>query len=161
MPQNQLQPILIGGLFMGVLSALPVISLGNCCCLWVMGGGMVTAYLIQQGRVDPIQLEEGATGGFFAGIVGAVVQTVVSVPIRIVTTPLHQGLLDSVADVQPELREMVENIGSGGSIGAIVGGFVFMLAIGMVFSALGGLLGALMFRSSLPASPAPPPLPGS
>ena len=169
MPQSQLQPILIGGLFMGVLSALPVISLGNCCCLWVMGGGMVTAYLTQQGRVEPIQLGEGAIGGFFAGVIGAVVHTVVSVPIQIVTTPLQQGmlegLLDSAAEVPPEVREMVESLGSGGSIGAIVVGFVFMLGIGMVFSALGGLLGALIFRSPPPAipsaAPPPPPLSGS
>ena len=40
-----LQPVLFGGLFMGVLSALPIISLGNCCCVWVAGGGAVTAYL--------------------------------------------------------------------------------------------------------------------
>ena len=38
-----LQPVLFGGLFMGVLSALPIISIGNCCCLWIMGGGMAVS----------------------------------------------------------------------------------------------------------------------
>ena len=32
----KLQPALFGGLFIGVLSALPLVSVGNCCCLWVI-----------------------------------------------------------------------------------------------------------------------------
>ena len=35
-----LQPALYGGLFIGVLSALPVVNIGNCCCLWFAGGGV-------------------------------------------------------------------------------------------------------------------------
>ena len=162
MSQALLQPVLFGGLFMGVLSALPIISLGNCCCLWVMGGGVVTAYLTQHGRPDPIQLGEGAFGGFLSGIVGAVVYAVVSLPIQFVTGPLQRGMMDglleSAADVPPETREMIESLASGG--GAVLVGFVIMLAVGMVFSPLGGLLGALIFRSTPPAeSTVPPPPP--
>ena len=156
MSQTLLQPVLFGGLFMGVLSALPIISLGNCCCLWVMGGGVVTAYLTQHGRPDPIRLGEGAFGGFLSGIVGAVVYAVVSVPVQLVTGGMMDGLLDSGAEVPPEIREMIESLASGG----VVTGFVFMLAVGMVFSPLGGLLGALIFRSTPPAeSTVPPPPP--
>ena len=163
MSQALLQPVLFGGLFMGVLSALPIISLGNCCCLWVMGGGVVTAYLTQHGRPDPIQLGEGAFGGFLSGIVGAVVYAVVSLPIQLVTGPLQRGMMDglleSAADVPPEIREMIESLASGGVVTVLVG-FVFMLAVGMVFSPLGGLFGALIFRSTPPAeSTVPPPPP--
>ena len=161
MPQTPLQPVLFGGLFMGVLSALPIISVANCCCLWVIGGGMVTTYLIQHGRSEPIQLGEGALGGFLAGITGAVVYVVLAVPIQLATSPLRRdmvdGLLDSAADVPPEVREMLETIGSTGGVGALVFGFVFMLAVGMVFSTLGGLLGAVIFRPSPPAAPLPSP----
>ena len=161
--QALLQPVLFGGLFIGVLSALPIISLGNCCCLWVMGGGVVTAYLIQHDRPDPIQLGEGALGGFLSGIVGAVVYAVVALPIQLVTAPLQRGLMDGLlemaADVPPEVRELLEDLGSGGGLGGVVVGFFFMLAVGMVFSSLGGLLGALIFRKTPPAVPAasPPP----
>ncbi len=157
-----LQPVLFGGLFMGVLSALPIISLGNCCCLWVMGGGAVTAYLSQHGSPDPIQLGEGALGGFLSGIFGAVVYAVVSLPIQLVTAPLQRGMMDrlieSAADVPPEVREMIESLGSGGVVTMLVG-FVFILVLGMVFSTLGGLLGALIFRSTPPAESAAPPPP--
>ena len=163
MPHNALQPILFGGLFVGVLSALPIISIGNCCCLWVVGGGLVTAYLTQHGRSDPIQLGEGALGGFLSGVLGAVIYAVVAFPVQVVTAPLQRGLmnglLESAANVPPEVREMIEGLGSGGSVGAAVVGFFFMLAVGMVFSTLGGLLGALLFRSTAPAIPAAPPQP--
>ncbi len=161
MSQALLQPVLFGGLFMGVLSALPIISLGNCCCLWVMGGGVVTAYLMQHGRPDPIQLGEGAFGGFLTGVVGAVVYAVVSLPIQLVTAPLQRGMMDrlleSAADVPPELREMIESFGSGSVVVGVLFGFFLMLAVGMVFSTLGGLLGALIFRKTPPAAPAQPP----
>ena len=160
MSQALLRPVLVGALFMGVLSALPIISLGNCCCLWVIGGGIVTSYLAQHGRPDPIQLGEGALGGFLSGIFGAVVYAVVALPIQLVTAPfqrgLADGLLESAADVPPEVREMLEGLWSVGGLATVLVGFFFMLALGMVFSPLGGLLGALIFRSR-PA--APPPLP--
>ncbi len=163
MPPTLLQPVLYGGLFMGVLSALPIISIGNCCCLWVMGGGMVTSYLTQHGKTDPIQLGEGAFGGFLAGVLGAVVYAIVSVPVQLVTSPIQRGLLEawlnSSADVPPEAREMLERFSeSSGMIGVLVG-FIFMLMVGMVFTTVGGLLGALIFRSSPPVASAAPPFP--
>ena len=165
MSQALLQPVLFGGLFMGVLSALPIISLGNCCCLWVMGGGAMTAYLTQHGKSDPITLGEGAFRGFLAGVLGAVVYVVVSLPIQVVAEPLQRGMMDrlleSAADVPPELLDMIESLESGGGVAAILIGFFFMLAVGMVFSPLGGLLGALMFRSAPPAAPADPPYPNA
>ena len=49
--QPTVQPAVLGGVFIGVLSALPLISAGNCCCcLWVIGGGVVAAYLLQQSQ---------------------------------------------------------------------------------------------------------------
>ena len=41
---GRLQPAFWGGLFIGVLSALPFVSVGNCCCcLWVVAGGVLAA----------------------------------------------------------------------------------------------------------------------
>ena len=47
-------PALLGGLFIGVLSALPVVQICNCCCLWIIGGGLLAAYLQQQNQ--PVSL---------------------------------------------------------------------------------------------------------
>ncbi|HIE93365.1 MAG TPA: hypothetical protein EYQ83_11070 [Acidobacteria bacterium] len=158
-----LQPVLFGGLFMGVLSALPIISIGNCCCLWIMGGGMVTSYLTQHGQTEPIQLGEGAFGGFLAGVLGAVVYAVVSVPVSLVTAPIQRSLLEgwmnSAADVPPEAREMLERFSENSGVLGVLFGFILMLVVGTVFTTLGGLLGALIFRSSPPVAPPAPPLP--
>ena len=148
MDGSRAQAVLLGGAFNGVLSALPIVSAANCCCLWLIGGGTVTAYLMQQGQSKPLALGDGAIGGLSAGIVGAFVYAVVSVPVRAVTAPLQQGvaeMLDASADVPPEVLEMVEQLSSS-TAWTIIVGFLVMLLAGMVFSTLGGLLGALIFR---------------
>lgn len=163
MNQSQFQPVVFGGLFVGVLSALPVVSLGNCCCLWLVGGGMLTAYLLQRDRSEPLTLGEGALCGLLAGIAGAVVYVAVSIPIGIVTAPFQRRMMEfmmnSQGDMPPEVREMIEGFGTEGIIAGAAIGFVFMLIAGMVFSGLGGLLGALLFRKSPPPPPYAPPGP--
>ena len=65
------QPALLGGLFIGVLSALPVIGAFNvCCCLWVITGGLLTTYLEQQNTPKPIETSAAALSGLIAGAVG-------------------------------------------------------------------------------------------
>ena len=42
---ERVQPALWGGVFIGVLSALPIVNFGNCCCcLWVICGGALAAH---------------------------------------------------------------------------------------------------------------------
>ena len=69
---SRFQPALLGGVVIGVLSGLPFVNIGNCCCcLWVVAGGVLTVYLQQQAR-NPVPLETigafrslgAATGGF-------------------------------------------------------------------------------------------------
>ena len=61
MDSARLQPALLGGVFIGVLSALPFISAANCCCcLWVVAGGVLTVYLRQQN--SPMAIQPSAVG---------------------------------------------------------------------------------------------------
>lgn len=161
MNQSQLQPVIFGGLFIGVLSALPIVSLANvCCCLWIIGGGMLTAYLLQRDRSEPLSLDEGAYCGFLAGIAGAVVNLVLSIPIAIVSAPVEgviEFLRNSQIDLPPGFLEMLESLGPIESVLVVAAtGFVIMLILGMIFSTLGGLFGALIFRPSPPMPPSPP-----
>ena len=165
--RSRLQPILVGGTFAGVLSALPLIELGNlCCCLWLVGGGGIASYLTQQNQPHPIAPGDGAVVGFLAGVVGAFVSVLVAIPIQLLTAPFRDGMTDmlDISDVPPEVIELMEQVSSGP--GAIVFGFVITLAAGMVFSTLGGLLGAVLFRRQGPppgmadiVPPVPPPGP--
>jgi hypothetical protein len=158
-----LKPALMGALVMGVLSALPGVSLGNCCCCaWLVTGGLVAAYLLQSGNPQPITLGDGALVGLLAGLFGAVVNLVVSVPVNILTGPIQQQLVRRFADSQPDLpenfRQMLDSMGAGtlSVVGAIMG-FFMMLVLGAIFSSLGGLLGAFFFKKKMAPAPPPPP----
>ena len=161
--QQKLQPALLGGLFIGVLSALPVVNAGNCCCLWVIGGGVVAAYLLQQSQSTPVTSGDGAVVGLMSGVIGAVVTAVISLPIKLMLGPLQARWMERIAqqsgdnpDVAPFLRMME---GGGGAIIGTIITFGFMLFLGMIFSTLGGLLGATLFRKNVPPPPSPPPPP--
>ena len=151
--------MLLGGLFIGVLSALPIINLGNCCCLWILGGGAIAAYLAQQQHPGPFGLMAGAQVGLRAGILGAVIWLVASAVVDVLVAPLQQRAADLVlrtaTDIPPEVRAMLENIGNSTSWTArMIIGFVFQLCIAAPFAALGGLLGAAIFgRREPPAVP--------
>ncbi len=150
------QPALIGGLVSGVLSALPFVNLFNtCCCLWVVSGGAVAAYLLQDKDSKPIQVSDGAVVGLIAGVIGAFVNLILSIPITILMAPMQRAFMERVIDggnLPPEFREMMTS-GMGTAFGLVLG-FFFALMAGVVFSTLGGVLGALIFRR--PAPPAPP-----
>ena len=149
---DKMRPVLIGGLVMGVLSALPIISAGNlCCCLWVLSGGLVAAYVLQQNQPAPIAQGDGAVVGLLAGIVGAFVYLILSIPITLVIAPMQRELLarltERAGSMPPEFREYVRGY-VGGAVGLTVG-FIFMLVVGVVFSTVGGLIGAAIFRKPL------------
>ena len=154
------QPAFFGGLVLGVLSALPLISVGNvCCCLWVICGGLLAAYLLQQNQATPITPGDGALVGLLAGLIGAFVQVAVSIPISIVVGPMEramvQRVLEMAGNMPPEVRDMMERYGGEGrSVAFVILGRIFALfvwlCIGAVFSTIGGLLGALIFKKDLP-----------
>lgn len=138
---------------MGVLSALPLISAGNlCCCLWMVSGGAVAAYALQQNQQTSITPGDGALAGLLAGIVGAFTYLVLSIPITILMAPMERVIMERIirnaGSVPPEFRDYVDtNIGTALRVAF---GFFFILVFGCIFSTLGGLLGAAIFKKRLP-----------
>jgi hypothetical protein len=103
---------------------------------------------------------DGALVGLLAGLFGAVVNMIVSVPMNILTGPFQRQLVQRFADSQPDLpenvRQMVDSMGVGAvSVVGTVMAFFMMLILGAVFSSLGGLLGAFFFKKK--EAPVPPP----
>ena len=144
------QAVLLGGLFIGVLSALPIVNLANCCCLWILGGGAITAYLAQQEDPRPLGLMTGARLGFRAGIFGAVIWLFASAAVNLMVAPLQQSAADlmlrNATDIPPDVRSWLESVGNAASLPArMVFGFLFQLLVAAPFASLGGLLGAAMF----------------
>jgi hypothetical protein len=158
-----LQAPLLGGLFIGTLSALPVVSWGNCCCLWIIGGGVLAAYLDQQQDQRPTTIGRGAVAGLLAGIIGAFVWLVVSMGLDVILAPLRevlQGEMGRIAsEAPPEVRELLESINASPSVRYTFNFFIQLFA-GGIFSTLGGMLGASFFRNDVPPAlggPVPPP----
>jgi hypothetical protein len=166
MPPAKLQPAILGGLFMGVLSALPFV--GACCCLWIVGGGALAAYLMQQNHPLPITVADGALVGLLSGVFGAVMWTITSIPVDLFLGDIQRqtvaGLIERLGDLPPDFREMLNRPRSGleMGIGAVIG-LMFGVVICAAFGTLGGVLGASMFRkdqppgTTLPPTTLPPP----
>src|SRR5262245_48405011 len=151
MTPSKTQPALLGGVAMGVLSALPLINLANCCCAWIIFGGALAAYLMQQNHPHPVTIGAGAIVGLLAGVIGSFVWAIVSIPLSTAMSGFQQQMLDqalqNAQDMPPELKQFLESMGTGGALGVMsVIGLIFMLCIGSAFGMLGGILGALMFR---------------
>ena len=163
MAPAKFQPALLGGVTIGVLSALPVINLANCCCAWILFGGALSAYLMQQNHPEPIQVGDGAIVGLLAGVVGAFVWLIASIPISTALAPFQSDMagriLRDAGEMAPEMRAIFENMAGAPAIGlSLILGFFVMLCVSSVFGMLGGLFGALMFKKNQPPV-IPPPIP--
>ena len=154
-------------MFIGVLSALPIVNIANCCCIWIVVGGVIAAYLTQQGDPAPITPGRGAGAGLLAGAFGAFAWLGVALALSVVVGPLQERMVDSMIrnadDMPPDARAWLETIGNRASSPfRYILGFLFHFFGGITFATLGGFLGAIFFRrdsSTVPGDVIPPPLP--
>jgi hypothetical protein len=158
------QPALLGGLLIGVLSNLPGVSAGNvCCCLWVVCGGVLTTYLLQQKTPEPITTSDAMLGGVIAGLVGALITVAVTAVTLNLTGPLWQEPLRRAMEqnpqVTPEIQAFVTKLMSGGGIVLLTA--CLNIPLYAVFGMLGSLLGVAFFRKKVaPQPPAQPTIQG-
>ena len=157
MAYGRTQAVLIGGAFNGILSALPIVGAANiCCCLWVTGGGAITAWLMQQGRTVAMRVADGAIGGALAGLAGAFFYTAVATPIGLVMAPEVEAVTEMMvwSGVPAEIAQFYEAV-TGDVILMATLNLGLWLVVGVIFSTVGGLLGALFASRGAPP-PAPP-----
>jgi hypothetical protein len=146
----------------------------------VLGGGALSSYLYQKDfptHLPRPTMGDGALLGLLAGVVGAVVDTLVTIPIAMlgIGAGQTQSLIEMVRDnpeIPPEVVGLMENLLAGGAVGiGLVISFIFTLVIFSIFGTLGGLLGMAILQPrgttppSAPAGPGPdylppPPPPG-
>jgi len=155
---NRLQPVVLGGLLIGVLSALPFVSVFNaCCCLWVIVGGVLTSYLLQEQSRVPLTAGTASVAGLQAGMVGAVVAAVLGAAVMVVMGGGVQQI-DQLArdDMPPQLVEMFKRFQELPAAVWYVGPFLAYIIIFPIFSVIGALLGVAIFKRT-----PPPPPPGT
>ena len=142
-----LKPAFLGGVAMGVLSALPLV---NCCCfLWLGGGGLLAVYLLRQDFAGEIAAGLGAKAGFLAGMIGALFWQILELPISYITssqrTEQIQHLLQN-PNFPAGTLQVVEKV-----LSLMADPFnPFVLLVGLMFKVLacgilttiGGVLGA-------------------
>jgi len=161
----------IGGAFLGVTSALPLISALNCvCCGLIVAGGAIAAYFYL--RDFPADLPYPTYGdiaqlGLFTGLIGAIVWIAIELPMHFLMMHLGIGLNQIPTEVldDPEIpagvRQIVQQLFSGG-IGPlfIVITVVSSLVFSLIFATLGAIIGYAIFsRRVRPAAPVPPTYP--
>jgi hypothetical protein len=151
---KRLQPALLGGLLIGVLSSLPVVSI--CCCLWVLLGGALTVYLQQQRQPEPIEAADAVLGGLLAGLFGGIIAAVAASVMfsisGVVPTEEIRNQLEQNPEIPAQTREMILNLLQGRSIVVLI--FLFNLICYPVIAMLGGLIGLAIFKKKVPPAPA-------
>lgn len=147
---------LIAGVVMGLLGGLPLISALNCVlCMWVWLSAILAVVLYRsfEGSHPRVTTGQGALLGLVSGIIGAVVVWLISLLSRNAAMGYISQLLSSNGVNLPS-----------GVLQAGIGFFslFFDLILYAIFGAIGGLIGAAIFKGPEPAPAAavvPPPSP--
>jgi len=157
---NKLKPAIIGGVVIGLLSIIPIVSLGNfCCCLWAILGGLLATYLYVKNSPVPASPGDGAILGAIAGAVGGVIVIVLGIPISIVAGGITRELFIRIMEsVNPSQAEMLRAQMAAGEtiVGAIVNAIILAVLL-VIFSTLGGLIGVPIFEKRKRDTVSPPP----
>lgn len=160
---NKLQPALVGGLIGGLLSVVPVISIG--CCLWGLIGGAVAAYmLIKRSPVLRVSNGDGAVVGMYAGAFGALIMMAINIPVTLARWDVvmsqirQQAGNQSDPNAQESINSFIAFMQNNSVMGALLIWLVFaVVVIGM--ATLGGIIGVALFekRKGQPYPPQGPP----
>ena len=152
MTPKKLKAAAIGGGVAGIASQIPIVGLANClCCALVVGGGMLAVYLAMKDEpaTATAPYGDGAMIGVLAGVAAAVVGAIVAIPMTaIFGGPMEpvRSMLEGFEGMPPEVLEALSGE-EGGAMAAVgVLGFLISLVVDVIFSALGGVIGAAVFH---------------
>lgn len=152
---NRNRAIVLGGGVTAVLSTLPVIEAGNsCCCMWVIGGGALAAYLTWQSENAPMTVGYGGLLGFLAGLIAVPIAMMLELVFynpaeveRMIQKSMERVPVEAMDAANPVLNLIQNPVGY-----AIISGFGLFMAAS-IFSTAGGAIVGYWKREV----PAPPP----
>lgn len=143
----------IAGVAMGILSSVPILSLGNCLlCGWVWGGAIFAVWLYKRNENGAIvTTSQGVVIGLLAALIGGVVSWLLGIVMGGATMAAMTPLLDQFPD--EESRQMFQQLVASGGVSIIT--LLFSLIVNAIFGMIGGLIGAALIGNK-PAAPATP-----
>ena len=142
---NKMKPALLGGLVVGLLSAIPIVN--YCCCIWGIGGGALAAYLYIKDSPIPVKPGDGAMIGALAGVFGGILYLIIGVPIAIFV---------SAAAMEQAFRQSGVSVPLSGPLLFIVAGIAGAICL-TILAVLGGLIAVPIFEKRKGDVPPPPP----
>ena len=142
---NKLKPALLGGLIVGLLSAIPFIN--YCCCIWGIGGGALAGFLYIKESPTRIGPGDGAMIGALAGVVGAIIYLIIGVPI---------AYFFSAAAMEEAFARSGIHLPVTGFLLFLLSGLLGGLCL-LVLSVIGGLISVPIFEKRKNGAPPLPP----
>ena len=148
------QPALAGGMFLGLLSSIPIVSAGNClCCMWVLLGGGMAAVMLTKQRPRGITYGDGAFVGVLSGLFGAVAGTVVQMSFRAIAARFFESQQQQLEEIlrqigaEGPMRDWVLRAASGEiSTATVVFTFFTNLLMFALFAMIGGILAIALLK---------------
>ncbi len=155
MNNNKLQPAIIGGVALGLLSAIPFVNLFNaCCCAWAVLGGALAVYLYIQKSATPVKLGDGALLGAIAGGIGALINVLIGLPLKVITGAAFSSVAINMLgrfnpDVGDQVRAQLEAVQSqpfSERLLLSIPGALIESVLLAIFATLGGLLAVALLE---------------
>ncbi len=150
---NKLVPALIGGVLLGVLSAIfasiPLPFVGLCCCLWSIGGGVLAVMMYVKKSPTPVSIGEGAMLGAMAGLIGGIIYAVLYTIIMSII---------GLAAMEAQIKQTGVNMPVSGFALLIIAAIIQAILL-LILSTIGGLIGVPIFEKRKGGGDVPPPPP--
>ena len=162
-------PALYGGILMGLVSAIPFVSFINCfCCAGILAGGFLAVMFYKNNftpDTPPFTAGDCMTVGVFAGVIGAIVETILSVIFLLIFGNVAlEFLMDIIRNSNIQIpaeamRSLEDAISEKANVAHILLNFFFVLLLNSLFGMLGGLIGYNIFKPKQQTMMPPPPAP--
>jgi len=151
-------PALIGGAVAGVLSGLPFL---NClCCLWIIGGAALAAFLTAKDSPISLKAGDGAVIGALTGVAAAVVDSLIGLPLRGLNTAVMRRMMERLSEFSQDMPSGWDKIfnrtATEFSPAMFFLGLFISAAIFAAVGTLGGILGVALFGKKKGPAPEPP-----
>lgn len=161
MPDKQ-QSILLGTLVAAILSTSYLGFINLICCLGVIIGSMTAVWHYTSNNSLTIPAGQGAGMGAIAGGLGMIIAGILSLGLAAAGINAEGAILDAVIgflensaenasgdqleQIEEQIASLEEQRDAQGSVGDVLMGLFFSALAGSIFGAIGGVLGAVLFK---------------